>query len=513
MSSPTKSDKANRERTDSAAHSDVDAETSQAIQNYLKYELPPSRSTTNNDLAAEASGSVAQSFQEVGPLASSTAPVDKGKKPDRTSMTDSPKEARRPSSAVQLETRRSSAAKLQAKVGANGTSADKMAESQKSQVNESKLEADNLGEQRRSSSVSLFQRLKRATVDKILPPLPADRSRRPSEASALPPEPVRKDTPRESEAHLVSHDRDDANSFKTIRVYRKCGRGSCCCGCFLDKDVTSKEWWLDYIIGMKFVKPEHTVTSYFFPLKAVFFLRTIAVLYTTAVVIASMSTDFNGGYWFAYFTHLSYLGLTAYFWVSISLTLRRLLYPQRSLKRKPEVIEIVACMLYTFSFTFHIIVPLIYWTLLGSGYSFADDDPLGRWKQLSVHALDFAVILIEFFCNKFVYCWGHLLIMTVMMICYIFYTWIFAAAFPTGGPAANGFPYFFVNYKNPGTFILWFTIITVFFILVWCLSVAIHQGRATWGERHEASRHRTRGVPQAAEEIPMEDIEKNKAAQ
>ena len=97
--------------------------------------------------------------------------------------------------------------------------------------------------------------------------------------------------------------------------------------------------------------------------------------------------------------------------------------------------------------------------------------------NISQHGLDGVIILTEFLLNRIVYSWGHLLIGILVLVVYIFWAWIFAAGFPTEGPNADGFPYFFVNYTK-GISYVYVVGIAIFLALLWAFSLGLHYLRS-----------------------------------
>ena len=344
---------------------------------------------------------------------------------------------------------------------------------------------------------------------------------------------------------MKSEDRHDIvkQSFNTIDVYSHWGTNTCCCLCCfpthpleLDgeggSDVMamsplsspsagnagaaststantyktaqvssagtssmSRYWnsvtscWRKRVVQYQWVKPAHLVTSYFVSNPAVILLtRTLITLYLVATLIAELALYWNYGYFFVYFTHLSFIGLTVYFIMATYLSLQYWkLGPQSTKRQQASRLEIVTSWFYTSSFTIHVIVPLVYWLLLSSTWKWDEKDDKERWTNITVHGLDLFVILVEFFMNRVVYVWGHLAVTTTIFLLYIPYSWIFAACYPTSGPSQNGFPYFFVNYNNPLSAVF-IVALAVLLMLVWLFSFGLHYLRAYQGNKYRQRR-------------------------
>ncbi|KAG0018269.1 hypothetical protein BGZ81_010316 [Podila clonocystis] len=111
-------------------------------------------------------------------------------------------------------------------------------------------------------------------------------------------------------------------------------------------------------------KPERAVTSNLISPLMLLVFRLVCSLYATASILENLIA--NKGLFFAYFTNLSYCGMTAYFWTM------------------------------TFH-TFSIEIVSMYWSQLYSG-SF--ESARVAYREISVHALNSAMILTELCLNR-----------------------------------------------------------------------------------------------------------------
>ena len=137
--------------------------------------------------------------------------------------------------------------------------------------------------------------------------------------------------------------------------------------------------------------------------------------------------------------------------------------------------------MYTSLFSIHMLVPLVYWTLLGTNWLWSEHTELTRWLNISRHGLDLFVIVVEFFLNRIVYVWGHLVVTCLLVLIYVFWSWI--------GFAIYGyFPYFFVDYRKASSFLL-IAGIAVGFTLIWLLAYYMHYLKAYVGKRARRHRH------------------------
>lgn len=104
--------------------------------------------------------------------------------------------------------------------------------------------------------------------------------------------------------------------YQTHVLYEKFSRPTCyctppepgavCCG---------PKWWLQRAVGVQWISRERIVKSYFLPSWAVLSIRTVAMIYSTIIVLTGVITEWDDGYWFAFYTNLAYVGLAVYFWV------------------------------------------------------------------------------------------------------------------------------------------------------------------------------------------------------
>jgi hypothetical protein len=96
------------------------------------------------------------------------------------------------------------------------------------------------------------------------------------------------------------------------------------CSCRQSKSDTppccSAQWWRETIIGVQWIHARRITQSYLlpFPVFVILCLRIVMMAYSTIVLAYDWVDAWNdiGWYWFMYFTHLSYVGLVIYFWVS-----------------------------------------------------------------------------------------------------------------------------------------------------------------------------------------------------
>lgn len=283
-----------------------------------------------------------------------------------------------------------------------------------------------------------------------------------------------------------------SGSEPSIMAYKKCGRNTFCCAplhicrpiaASVPSSGKPKRWLLQKLLDISNVNADRIVHSYFMPsVPWVVGLRAVFAVYCTCVLLASLITEMDGGYWFAYFTHLSYLGLTIYLWTALMISARYLMDSNASsLHKLPARSQDIFCsVMYTTSYCFHVIVPVVYWALLATSQA----QPLKQWLNFSQHGLDFVVIFIEFFLNRIIFSWGHLLIAYVVLIIYIGWGVLAGAIWP-----ASGVPYFFLRLWLASSW-LWVFLIAVGTAVIWAALVGVHWLRSLAANRLLAVRHR-----------------------
>ncbi|EDR00926.1 uncharacterized protein LACBIDRAFT_192763 [Laccaria bicolor S238N-H82] len=133
-------------------------------------------------------------------------------------------------------------------------------------------------------------------------------------------------------------------------------------------------------------------------------LRLIVAFYTTFALIFSLAWEGTklgtADSYFSYFTHLSYIGICAYFWAS---GIQTFSYYRRwrkagagvgyLLQRQPGVLRCMHVVLQSTVVTFPILVTIVFWALLSSPSTF--ETVYSSWDVISVHALNTVFALFE----------------------------------------------------------------------------------------------------------------------
>ncbi|KAG6907928.1 hypothetical protein DXG01_006858 [Tephrocybe rancida] len=176
-------------------------------------------------------------------------------------------------------------------------------------------------------------------------------------------------------------------------------------------------------------------------------LRLLLAVYTLVTLITTLAWEsvvnhVADGY-FSYFTHLSYLGLCAYFFAAGVQTLassrRAASYP---LQKWPRPLQVLHLLLQTTITTYPIVVTAVFWALLASPTVFSTVE--SSWSNISVHILNLVFAVFEiFFTNIPPAPWLMLPLSIMLLACYL------ALAYVTY--AAQGFyPYTFLDPVKQG---------------------------------------------------------------
>ncbi|TFK39333.1 hypothetical protein BDQ12DRAFT_629891 [Crucibulum laeve] len=168
---------------------------------------------------------------------------------------------------------------------------------------------------------------------------------------------------------------------------------------------------------------------------------------TSLAVLVWDSSRGNGDGYFSFFTHLSYIGLCAYFFAA---GVQTFVYSVRGghaaeypLQRWPRVLQYLHVLLFSTIATFPFVVTIVFWALLSSPNTFSS--PYSTWSNISQHALNAVFALLEIvFTNVGPLPWIDLPATIVLLGCYLGVAYI---TFQTQG----FYPYSFLNPKQQGS--------------------------------------------------------------
>lgn len=107
----------------------------------------------------------------------------------------------------------------------------------------------------------------------------------------------------------------------------------------------------------------------------------------------SVHSPINVQQFFSYFTHLSAIGLCAYFWASGVQTAAYARWKKYPLRHWPKLFQWLHLWLFATVVTFPFVVTIAYWVLLASSTSFST--PFNAWTNISLHILNLVFALAE----------------------------------------------------------------------------------------------------------------------
>ncbi|KAJ7719295.1 hypothetical protein B0H16DRAFT_1607044 [Mycena metata] len=125
-------------------------------------------------------------------------------------------------------------------------------------------------------------------------------------------------------------------------------------------------------------------------------IRLVLALYALCTITTVLGFDIaegDGKSFLSYFTELSYIGLTSYYWAAAVQTLFYARYGRYLLRRWPRPLQALHVLLQSTITTFPFIVTVVYWALLSSPATFATR--LTSWQNISIHAMNSAFALFE----------------------------------------------------------------------------------------------------------------------
>ncbi|KAJ7034634.1 hypothetical protein C8F04DRAFT_1101637 [Mycena alexandri] len=125
-------------------------------------------------------------------------------------------------------------------------------------------------------------------------------------------------------------------------------------------------------------------------------IRLVLALYALCTITTILGFDVaegDGKSFLSYFTELSYIGLTSYYWAAAVQTLFYARYGRYLLRRWPRPLQALHVLLQSTITTFPFIVTVVYWALLSSPQTFATR--LSSWQNISIHAMNSAFALLD----------------------------------------------------------------------------------------------------------------------
>ncbi|KAI9138826.1 hypothetical protein BKA69DRAFT_1089491 [Paraphysoderma sedebokerense] len=202
---------------------------------------------------------------------------------------------------------------------------------------------------------------------------------------------------------------------------------------------------------------------------SVLFVRILLALWLTICLPFVFVVNGEGGRLFIYFTNLSFFGLIVTSWVSQTLLYISARYrndPTSKHLKNARFLRFFATFLYSTSFPYHLLVPLVYWVLLAE----AQPTPLRTFVNFARHGLDFVVIFIYFATSSLSMTWPMMIPTITLAIFYMFYVWIW---YGTG----SGWAYNFLDWNRPASNYM-YPLLVVGFFLAYFFGMSMHWLRA-----------------------------------
>jgi hypothetical protein len=121
----------------------------------------------------------------------------------------------------------------------------------------------------------------------------------------------------------------------------------------------------------------------------------------------------------SYFTHLTFIGLCAYFFASGVQTWAFARNGSKfPLQRWPKVLQFLHVLLYSTITSFPFVVTAVFWALLAGPETLST--PFGRWSNISMHAMNSLFAIFEIlFTNVGPAPWLHSLFLILIMLGYL----------------------------------------------------------------------------------------------
>ncbi|RKP37308.1 hypothetical protein BJ085DRAFT_4272, partial [Dimargaris cristalligena] len=189
--------------------------------------------------------------------------------------------------------------------------------------------------------------------------------------------------------------------------------------------------------------PEWFVTSNLVSPRVLLIIRLLLFMFALGTLIAMFVA--NSYRFFYYMTCWSFFGLTIYFGLATYVSARYCSGPLRytelanPLYRASSLTRAGYWFLYESMVTFHLLVPIIYWSLLRD--TFITSVPLYIYTGLASHAADLAVIAVEVLLNRQRLQLSHIIVPLLIMALYL------GLAYTVWG-ARGIFVYPFLNFQR-----------------------------------------------------------------
>ncbi|KAF9010296.1 hypothetical protein BDZ89DRAFT_1078235 [Hymenopellis radicata] len=127
------------------------------------------------------------------------------------------------------------------------------------------------------------------------------------------------------------------------------------------------------------------------------FVRLLFAFYSLFTLIYTLAYQGSNGF-FSYFTHLTYIGMTSYFWAAgvqgiVWAHTKKQGGGRYLLRSWPRPFQLAHEWLWSTIMSYPIVVTIVYWTLLAS--SFSSLSQVNTWSTISMHAVNSLFCLSE----------------------------------------------------------------------------------------------------------------------
>ncbi|KAJ6540587.1 hypothetical protein B0H19DRAFT_1036390 [Mycena capillaripes] len=154
--------------------------------------------------------------------------------------------------------------------------------------------------------------------------------------------------------------------------------------------------WAHLGVGAPFDPQYKFISSPVFSPAVLAGIRLLLALYALCTLCTVLGFDVAAGEgksFLSFFTQLSYIGVTAYYWASAVQTLAYTRWRWYPLQRWPRALQALHVLLQSTITTFPFLVTVVFWALLSSPDTFSTT--FSSWSNLSVHALNSVFALFD----------------------------------------------------------------------------------------------------------------------
>ncbi|ORZ28890.1 hypothetical protein BCR41DRAFT_391308 [Lobosporangium transversale] len=234
---------------------------------------------------------------------------------------------------------------------------------------------------------------------------------------------------------------------------------------------------------------ERSVTSYLSGPKVLMWTRAVGVLYLTAVLIGALATTPSLHYFISFFTNISFCALLIYYIWSLIRSIQYCRLPQENkenwTKQRSQIGEHIYWILYGTLTVFHILVPLVYWSVLRAHQK--PHTGVYEWATISEHSADGIFMILEIIFTQMNLDIRHL-------VWALFFMLLFLLSAFVNYWTKNWWVYSFLDYNKHGWKIvgLFYVGTAVAIILLYVLVWGVHYYKEHLASRSKGAQARMR---------------------